>query len=238
MTLIKAQIAPIPPPVPPILHSYNVSGNSGNDNECRRRPIPTPRISSLQQQICGGNNTCAVVENLKIHDYNADIQKNIENFKRLNIQLGHLGDVLKIMGERGKLLCALKDEHFEVVDKRHLNDATIEYLNYLQNDKLFQCRLCYSHAEWCWCEFHRHHIYRGERDINSAQYVAYLNSDMAVVSYIEEYYYCLSSYNYKDEAKRALKTLTEFESLADLMANYNFSIPNLDTGAYELMDFE
>ncbi|AGA16188.1 hypothetical protein [Thysanoplusia orichalcea nucleopolyhedrovirus] len=212
--------AVVNPPLPPPLVEL-----------CNRRPIPTPRIVSLQRQLI----STTVVKN-----YQADLQQAIDAFKRLNVPAGHLGEVLDAMGRQGKLLPDIieADDDFKVHQIRELSRETIAYLNFLENDKLFRCRLCYTHADWLQCDFHKTHVYRGVRDITCDTYVEHLNSDMGVVMLVEEYFYCLSSCNFKHESKRALQTLTKFESLSSLMASYNFSTPHLDTGAYELMDFE
>ncbi|ABL75975.1 Mv-ORF23 peptide [Maruca vitrata nucleopolyhedrovirus] len=196
---------------------------------CNRRPTPTPRFISLQRQ------PTSVVKN-----YQADVQKAIDALKQLNLTPGHLGEVIDTMGQQGKLLPEIieADDDFRVNQTRNFNCKTIEYLNFLETDKLFRCRLCYTHADWLWCDFHRNHAYRGARNIECNDYVEHLNSDMGVVMLIEEYFYCLSSSNFKNDAKRVLRTLTKFESLSELMASYNFSTPDLDTNAYELMDFE
>nr|WRK23006.1 hypothetical protein [Bombyx mori nucleopolyhedrovirus]WRK23144.1 hypothetical protein [Bombyx mori nucleopolyhedrovirus]WRK23558.1 hypothetical protein [Bombyx mori nucleopolyhedrovirus]WRK23696.1 hypothetical protein [Bombyx mori nucleopolyhedrovirus]WRK23972.1 hypothetical protein [Bombyx mori nucleopolyhedrovirus] len=215
MTTVAVNV-PLPPP---LVELWN------------RRPIPSPRIISLQRQL---------ISTPVIKNYQADVQEAIDAFKRLNITPGHLGEVIDTMGQQGKLLPEIieADDDFKVNQTRNLSCKTVEYLNFLESDKLFRCRLCYTHADWLWCDFHRNHAYRGTRDIACNNYVEHLNSDMGVVMLVEEYFYCLSSCNFKQDAKLALQTLTKFESLSDLMASYNFSTPDLDTNAYELMDFE
>ncbi|AAP29817.1 unknown [Choristoneura fumiferana multiple nucleopolyhedrovirus] len=169
-----------------------------------------------------------------------DIGELAEKLKSRKVSRGHLGDVLELMGRQSKLLPELvkNDDEFRVVQQRDLGHNTIEYLNFLQHDKLFYCRLCYTHADWLWCEFHKTHAYRGQRDIGVDTYVDHLNSDMGVVALVEEYYHLLATCNERQEAKRVLKTLTNFESLNDLLASYNYSDTDADTSVYELMDFE
>lgn len=205
-----------PPPLPSIKHINN------------SRPIAVPR------------------KQYAVH-YKTDIQTAIDVLRekvvlasdKNNLQIGHLGEVLERMGAQGQLFPQLKDENFDIVDKRQLTPATVEYLNYLEIDKLFQCRWCYTTANWLWCNFHKIHAYRGSRSLNNQKYIEFLNSDMGVVSFIEEYYFYLSSCTYKHEAKHILKTLTGFENLAELMESYNFSSDKcIDVNAYELMDFE
>ncbi|USC25886.1 duf1247 [Palpita vitrealis nucleopolyhedrovirus] len=215
MAAIVAKV-PVPPPLVDL---------------CNKRPIPTPRIVSLQQQL----------QTSVIKSYETYIQEAVIALKQLNITPGHLGEVLDIMGQQGKLLPEIieaDNDDFKIKQIRNLSLETIEYLNLLENDKLFRCRLCYTHAEWLWCDFHRNYAYCGARNLNCDNYVKHLNSDMGVVSLVEEYFFCLSSYNFKHEAKRVLQTLTKFESLSDLMASFNFTTENIDKNAYELMDFE
>ncbi|AOT85574.1 cyun116 [Cyclophragma undans nucleopolyhedrovirus] len=201
-------------------------------------PTPKPRIISLQHQLeaataaASGNNA----------NYKTDLQKMIDTFAGLGVPAGHLGEVLDNMGRRGQLMPKFQDDAFEVVQKRQLAPETIKYLNYLENDKLFQCRLCYTHADWLWCDFHRAHVYRSpDRSLDNVHYVQHLNSDMGVVMLVEEYFFHLSSFNNKHEAKRALKCLTDFETLSSLMESFNYYYANgdePDVNAYELMDFE
>lgn len=171
--------------------------------------------------------------------YEHDIGQLTERLRKRAIPRGHLGDALEQMGRQSELLTELvkDDDEFRIRQQRDLAHNTIEYLNHLQHDKLFCCRFCYTHVDWLWCEFHRTHAYRGPRDVADDAYVEHLNSDMGVVALVEEYYHWLSC-NDASEAKRVLKTLTSFESLADLLGNYNYSTPDADARAYELMDFE
>nr|AFS51994.1 DekiORF117 [Dendrolimus kikuchii nucleopolyhedrovirus] len=193
-------------------------------NAILEAPTPRPRITTV-----GGS-----------ADYRTDLQKLIDALKKTGVSAGHLGEVLDSMGRQGQLMSTFQDECFDIRQKRHLAPETIEYLNYLEKDKLFQCRLCYTHADWLWCDFHRNHAYRSpDCNLDSVHYVKHLNSDMGVVMLIEEYFFHLSSFNNKHEAKRALKRLTDFETLSCLMASFNHvNGDELDTNAYELMDFE
>nr|BBD51189.1 hypothetical protein [Samia ricini nucleopolyhedrovirus] len=172
--------------------------------------------------------------------YERDVRRLADELKARGVPAGQLGDALENMGRQSQLLADVvrDDDEFRVVQRRDLSQNTIDYLNRLQHDKLFRCRLCYSHADWLWCEFHKTHAYRGPRDMNVDAYVDHLNSDMGVVELVEEYYHCLSSCNDKRNAKRALVMLTNFESLSDLLANYNYPADDADTVTFELMDFD
>ncbi|AVA31216.1 ac34 [Oxyplax ochracea nucleopolyhedrovirus] len=175
--------------------------------------------------------------------FETDLQQIVNNFKRAQLSLGHLGNALNIMGMEGRLFPEIIkiDDEFKIYQKRQLNDVTVEYLNYLENEKLFQCRLCYSHADWLWCDFHRKHLNRQiQHDLTNDIYVDFLNSDMAVISFVERYYFMLSSFSHKEEATSIIKELTNYNSLADLMNehNFTFSKTKIDVNAYELMDFD
>ncbi|AAC59025.1 unknown [Orgyia pseudotsugata multiple nucleopolyhedrovirus] len=193
-----------------------------------------------QQNGCLQHQLAKLVQARARRGYEHDIGQLAEKLKKRQVARGHLGDVLEQMGRQSELLPELvkNDEEFRIVQQRDLGHNTIEYLNLLQHDKLFSCRLCYTHAHWLWCEFHKTHAYRGPRDISVDAYVDHLNSDMGVVALVEEYYHWLSSCNDKAEAKRALKTLANVESLGDLLDSYNYSSVDADTSSYELMDFE
>ncbi|AAK85588.1 hypothetical protein [Epiphyas postvittana nucleopolyhedrovirus] len=173
-------------------------------------------------------------------NYERDLGQLVKEIKKRGVTNGHLGDVLEIMGKQSQLLTEMQknDDEFRIVQQRDLSQNTIDYLNCLQNEKLFHCKLCYSHADWLWCEFHKTHAYRGSRDVNVDAYVEHINSDMGIVSFVEEYYHYLSSNDGKLEAKRVLKTLTNFESLNELLASHNYSAQDADTSVYELMDFD
>jgi Protein of unknown function (DUF1247) len=119
-----------------------------------------------------------------------------------------------------------------------LCDETVEYLNFLEYDKLFNCRFCYTHIDCLWCDFHRNHVYRHARKINESSYVEFLNTDMAVIMFIEEYYFYLSSANNKSDAKQVLKFLTDFETLTDMMRTCGFNVESIDKNNYELMDID
>ena len=198
--------------------------------------VNTPPLygGCLQQQI-------AKLAQARVQrSYERDIGQLTKELKERGVSRGHLGDVLEFMGRQSELLPELvkNDDDFKLVQQRDLSQNTIEYLNFLQHDKLFYCRLCYTHADWLWCEFHKAHAYRGPRDMTVDAYVEHLNSDMGIVTLVEEYYHCLSSFNDKLEAKRVLMTLTTFNSLNDLLASHNYSAEDADTSTYELMDFE
>ncbi|AGR57163.1 hypothetical protein [Choristoneura rosaceana nucleopolyhedrovirus] len=203
-------------------------------------PLPPPMKFITKQNGCFQHQLAKLVQAREQRGYEHDINKLTEKLKNRKVLRGHLGDVIEQMGRHSKLMPDLikNDDEFRIVQQRDLGPGTVEYLNFLQHDKLFYCRLCYTHADWLWCEFHKTHAYRGPRDISLDTYVEYLNSDMAVVALVEEYYHLLASCNEKQEAKRVLKTLTNFESLADLLAAHNYSDVNADTSVYELMDFE
>nr|QNN89351.1 hypothetical protein [Spilarctia obliqua nucleopolyhedrovirus] len=205
------------------------------------RPPPPPPKTFNGQNNCLQQQLAKLVQVRAQHSYEHDIGQLTEKLKARKVTRGQLGHVLEQMGRQSELMPELvknDGEDFRILQRRDLKHNTIEYLNFLQHDKLFCCRLCYTHADWLWCEFHKTHAYRGPRDVTIDAYVEHLNSDMGVVSLVEEYYHWLSSSNDKPEAKRVLKTLTSFESLGDVLASYNYSGLDADTSTYELMDFD
>ncbi|AKN81002.1 hypothetical protein [Lonomia obliqua multiple nucleopolyhedrovirus] len=203
-------------------------------------PVPPPPLLRSSVHCNSDNNITLQKQQSAANTYKNNIKPLIDLFKTLNLPFGNLGNVLETMGKEGKLFPQLKDDNFDIVEKRQLSLESVEYLNYIQHDKLFQCRLCYTHAEWYWCTFHRNHVYRRSEEISTTnlEFVKFLNTDMAVVMFIEKYYYYLSSCNFKQDAKTILKTLTNFETLTDLMKSYNFEDEFADNTAYELMDFD
>lgn len=171
--------------------------------------------------------------------YEHDIGQLTAKLKSGGVSRGHLGDMLEQMARQGKLLPELvqnDNDEFRILQHRDLGHNTIEYLNFLQHDKLFCCRLCYTHADWLWCDFHKTHTYNGPCDVSVDSYVEHLNSDMGVVTLVEKYYHYLSTD--KSAAMKVLKTLIKFESLAEALTSYNFSADDADVPAYELMDFD
>ncbi|QDL57067.1 hypothetical protein QKQ66_gp130 [Dione juno nucleopolyhedrovirus] len=202
-------------------------------------PLPPPLSNKNNNNGCFQHQLAKMVQARVQRGYEHNIGQLTIKLKSRKTPRGQLGEVLDQMGRRGELLPELVkgDDDFRIVQQRDLAHATVEYLNFLQHDKLFNCRLCYTHADWLWCEFHKAHAYRGARNTKLDSYVDHLNSDMGVVACVEEYYHLLSSNN-RVEAKRVLKTLTGFESLVDLLASCNYSELDADTLTYELMDFE
>jgi hypothetical protein len=204
-------------------------------------PLTPPlQVFSDQQNNCFKQQIAKLFQKRTHRNYDRDVGQLAEKLKERNVPSGHLGDVLEYMGRQSELLPNLvkDDDDFRIEQRRDLSQNTIEYLNRLQYDKLFNCRLCYTHAETMWCEFHKTHAYHGSRDLTDDTYVEHLNSDMGIVAFIEEYYHYLSSCDNKLEAKRVLKTLTNFESLTDLLASHNYTAEDADTLTYELMDFD
>lgn len=211
-------VVPLAPPMNGLFNNINNSNKS------------IARILSLRRQWSE--------EEVNIKNYQTDIKTSIEVFKKINIKSGQLGKVLKMLGEQGKLLSEIKTNNFEILDTRQLSDETVEYLNFIEFDKLFRCRFCYTHIDWFWCDFHRNHLYRHVRDIKNSSYIEFLNSDMAIIMFVEEYYFYLSSSNSKNDAKLVLKTLTNFETLTDMMQTYGFQVEAIDKNKYELMDLD
>ncbi|UZE89785.1 hypothetical protein [Parapoynx stagnalis nucleopolyhedrovirus] len=210
---------PRAPPMNGLLYKNNTNSSS------------LSRIISLRRQWSSDE----IVSN----NFRDDIKNLIESFKRGNLKSGCLGTALKLLGEQGKLLTEIKNNNFEILDKRQLSDETVEYLNFLEYDKLFRCRFCYTHIDCLWCDFHRNHVYRYDRKINDSTYIKFLNTDMAVIMFVEEYYFYLSSANNKSDAKHVLKFLTDFETLTDIMQTCGFNVvESIDKNEYELMDID
>jgi hypothetical protein len=173
-----------------------------------------------------------------VKNYSSDIRIPLELFKKFNVKSGHLGEALKLLGQHGQLFSVIKNDNFEVVNTRQLSDETVEYLNFIEYDKLYCCRFCYTHIDWLWCEFHRHHVYRQRREIENSSYVDFLNSDMAVIMFVEEYYFFLSSCHNKKDARSVLKSLINFDTLSHMMQAYGFEVESIDKSNYELMDLD
>ncbi|QYC92738.1 AC34 [Trabala vishnou gigantina nucleopolyhedrovirus] len=148
-----------------------------------------------------------------------------------------LGDVLEFMGRNGLLLRRKKDENFCINETIHLSDETRIYLNTLQTEKLYHCRMCYHKNSSSQCWFHKKYIFDKNPDSDEDDYTTFLNSEMGIVSYVELYYSYLSVEFWRVAAKFLFRDLTGFDNVKSLLEYYNYECAeDADLPAIILMD--
>ncbi|AGE89871.1 hypothetical protein SlsnVgp016 [Spodoptera littoralis nucleopolyhedrovirus] len=133
-----------------------------------------------------------------------------------------LGDVLQQLGrKRNGLLSRKKDENFDIAETIELSDATKDYLNVLQLEKLYACRACYERDDSRRCWFHKKYIFTKNMKTHYDEYVQFLNSQMGIVSYVELYYtYLAAPPFWNATAKIMLDELTGHSSIASLLKHH------------------
>ncbi|AAZ38302.1 ORF-136 [Agrotis segetum nucleopolyhedrovirus A] len=148
-----------------------------------------------------------------------------------------LGDVLQHMGRNGLLLQRKKDEDFSINETIELSDTVRDYLNVLQTEKLSTCRLCYHNDDNVRCDFHKKYIFTKNPKTHYDEYVAFLNSEMGIISFVELYYSYMSVQFWKMASLMMMRDLTGFSSIKELLTYYNYECDeDVDVVPYETMD--
>ncbi|ACO53499.1 unknown [Euproctis pseudoconspersa nucleopolyhedrovirus] len=148
-----------------------------------------------------------------------------------------LGDVLAHMSKNKLLLRKKKDENFDIAESIILSDETIAYLNALQTEKLYHCRLCYHKNAVDKCSFHTKYIFDKDQNKHYAEYVDFLNSEMGIISYVELYYTYLCVDFWNVTAEFVLEDLTGFKNVESLLKYYDHPcLQDVDTPAVNLMN--
>ncbi|QEI03649.1 hypothetical protein [Rachiplusia nu nucleopolyhedrovirus] len=129
-----------------------------------------------------------------------------------------LGDVLQKLGREKKLLQRMKDNNFDINEVHELSDVARDYLNALQVEKLYTCRMCYHKNHKYKCDFHKKYI-----DVNMVsvqhdeKYIRFLNSEMGPISFMELYYVFLSLPQWRLTAQFLMRDLTGCSSVQELL---------------------
>lgn len=148
-----------------------------------------------------------------------------------------LGDVLQSMGFNKLLYARKKDDNFDIDDVICLSEETRQYLNVLQTEKLYHCRFCYDKNDELRCSFHKKYLFNKDMTQNYDEYIAFLNSDMGVISFIELYYTYLSLEFWKANAQILLRDLTGFSTIKSLLEYYNYETSDdVDAPCVHTMD--
>ncbi|AOL56745.1 hypothetical protein [Chrysodeixis includens nucleopolyhedrovirus] len=150
-----------------------------------------------------------------------------------------LGDVLQHMGRNKLLLKRKKDDDFSIEEINILSDEARDYLNALQLEKFYHCRLCYHKNAELRCDFHRKYVFDQSSDAKNSAYIEFLNSEMGVISFVELYYSYLSVPFWKLNAQFLFRDLTGFSSIKELLTFYNYEcLDDVDDVSFETMDEE
>ncbi|AAG53770.1 unknown [Helicoverpa armigera nucleopolyhedrovirus] len=150
-----------------------------------------------------------------------------------------LGTLLQYMGRNKLLLREKKDNDFAINEINELSDEARDYLNALQIEKFYTCRMCYHKNANLRCDFHKKYIFDKDMKTYPDEYVSFLNSEMGVISFVELYYSYLCVPFWNTTAKLLLRDLTGFTSLKQLFDHYNYAYANdVDEACFELMDCE
>jgi hypothetical protein len=151
-----------------------------------------------------------------------------------------LGDVIQHMGRNKLLLRRKKDDDFTIDEINSLSDATRDYLNALQLEKFYHCRLCYNKNEELRCDFHKKYIFNNQSSSKDNEvYIQFLNSEMGIISFVELYYSYLSVPFWKLNAQFLFRDLTGFSSIKELLTFYNYDCADdVDIVAFETMEEE
>jgi Protein of unknown function (DUF1247) len=147
-----------------------------------------------------------------------------------------LGDVIQYMGQKGFLFKRLKDDEFGINETIDLCEQSRFYLNVLQTEKLFHCKMCYLENDLFRCEFHKKYIFNLDPVKNREEYIKFLNTDMGIISFIELYYSYLSTSPIWT-AQMILRDLCGFSSIKELLQYYNYECnESVDKVDFEIMD--
>lgn len=151
-----------------------------------------------------------------------------------------LGDVLQDMGRNKLLFRRLKDNNFAINETHLLSNEARDYLNALQIEKFYTCRLCYHVNEANRCDFHKKYVPLSLLNKkNNDEYYNFLNTEMGSISFIETYYSFLSTQQWKFASVILLRDLTECSSIKELLNSYNYACDDgVDTVDFETMDIE
>ncbi|AKR17342.2 hypothetical protein [Urbanus proteus nucleopolyhedrovirus] len=143
------------------------------------------------------------------------------------------------MSKNKLLLTRKRDEDFNIDDTIELSEESRQYLNALQTEKLYHCRLCYHKNEKNRCDFHKKYIFDKDQVKEYDAYVNFLNSEMGIISFVELYYTYLAVDFWSHTASILFKDLTSFKCIKDLLHFYNYSCDdNVDILHYTTMDFD
>ncbi len=151
-----------------------------------------------------------------------------------------LGDVIQQMGREKLLLCRLKDDDFAIKESNELSDVSRDYLNALQLEKFYSCRLCYTKNDADRCEFHKKYVHTSLiSNKTNEDYVNFLNSEMGIISFVELYYTFLSVPQWKMTAVFLFRDLTGHSSIRELLNAYNHKCSlDVDHIDYETMEMD
>lgn len=133
-----------------------------------------------------------------------------------------LGDAIQYLGSNGLLLRNKKDEDFNIHETIALSDTARDYLNALQTEKLFHCRLCYHKNDEARCDFHKKYIFKLDPKQHHDEYIDYLNTEMGIISFVELYYTYLNLDFWKMAGQLIFKDLTGFSSVRELLKHYSY----------------
>ncbi|AJD80716.1 hypothetical protein [Pseudoplusia includens SNPV IE] len=150
-----------------------------------------------------------------------------------------LGDVLQHMGRNKLLLKRKKDDDFSIEEINILSDEARDYLNALQLEKFYHCRLCYHKMPNSDAIFIENMFSISHRTQRIAPTSSFLNSEMGVISFVELYYSYLSVPFWKLNAQFLFRDLTGFSSIKELLTFYNYEcLDDVDDVSFETMDEE